>query len=313
LRLIRGSDIPDVEQEWVIEDIVADMELNGVLGDIGVGKTTFVLGILAHFSHDYPVMMLSNEDSGKHIKRTFKRLGGNLDNIWIEDWDSDLPWKLDNYAVLEKAVKECKPRIIGIDSYYSHAPTGKNTYRHEEVAPPLIALRRLADKYCPVVLIHHDNKLVTDNPNRKASGSQGICGTIRHNVRVHYHPIDPDVRVVAVFKTNIGTVNPPSLQFKIYPFTWIRERTELSARELLQEQKDAVNAVKEQRKKIDVAKDFLKTEMANGDRLAKDLYERAMLWHTISEDVLTRARKILGIYWFKNKDNNVVWSKNPQQ
>jgi AAA domain len=295
IKLVRAADVPDIEQKWIIENIIADETLTGVLGDPGVGKTTFVLGVLAWLSKDHNVVMLTNEDNATDIRRTFKRLGGNLDNLLLEDANSDeMPWLMDNCAALEDVAKEHKPRIIAIDSLYSHAPTKADLNKHGDVAPMLIQIRKLANIYCPIILIHHDNKSNTTNSLKKSGASNGIVGTIRHNVRVHEHPDNSNVRVVAVFKTNIGKKDVLSLQFSIDPFEWDRERSELSDKDLLRANNIEGHGQEESpSKQIDKARSFLIEELKNGPRLASDLEERAQYLHGISKDTLGRAKRAL--------------------
>ena len=82
-------------------------------------------------------------DSPAHIRRSFERLGGDLGKLLIES-DEGLPWSLDDCASLENALRQFKPSLVIIDSYFSHAPTKIDVHRHNEVAPALLRLREIA-------------------------------------------------------------------------------------------------------------------------------------------------------------------------
>ena len=219
----------------------------------------------------------------------------------------DMPWLLNDCASVEKAMIQLKPRIIVIDSFYSHTPSKVDTDGHAKVAPLLIPLRKLSNKYCPILLIHHDNKSSATDPAQKAGGSHGIVSTIRHNVRVTENPDSSDMRVVTVFNTNVGKLNPPALQFQLNPFQWSTERVDITAQEAIQPpDKLATNATKQIQGKI--AQGWLLKQLANGPRLAKELTALALEQINIKYDTLNRARKFLCIESTKLEDNSNQWS-----
>ncbi len=123
LKLKRGSEIQDREQNWVVPYFLPCDTLILVAGQVGLGKTTACLSWAASITNGQTpilggardpqnVLMLSNEDSETHIRRIFSRLGGDLTRLYVEDEDSDLPWSLENVPALEAQIEELKPALV---------------------------------------------------------------------------------------------------------------------------------------------------------------------------------------------------------
>ena|SRR5580698_8068428 len=137
LVLVRGDHIENVEQRWLVDGFLPDCTLSILAGLPGVGKTTVALSLAASISRGkIPiiggnrdcgiVLMLTNEDSPAHVRRGFERLGGDLTKLYVED-DEGLPWGLDDCAALEETLREMKPALVIIDSFFSHAPSKVDT------------------------------------------------------------------------------------------------------------------------------------------------------------------------------------------
>jgi hypothetical protein len=308
IKLIHGPDIEDIPQEWIISDIIPDKTLTGIYGMSGIGKTTFAVGLAVHLSKCGHVLILTNEDGPSHIRSMFKTMKGNISNLYVEDSATeDMPWLLNDCVSVEKTLIEMKPKIVVIDSFYSHTPSKTDSNKHDDVAPLLVPLRKLANKYCPFLLIHHDNKSRAGSPMQKAGGSHGIVATIRHNVRVTQHAENADMRVVTVFNSNVGKTNVPALQFQLNPFTWSSERVNITAEEAIQ-QAEPIQYVSQTNNMKTMAMSFLAKEVSDGPKLAKELIERAETLLQINYATLNRARVALGIESNKNPDGVNVWS-----
>jgi hypothetical protein len=247
LKLKRGSDIADRDQHWLVADFLPDDSLIVVAGQVGLGKTTACMDWAASItSGRVPiiggerearnVLMLSNEDSEAQLRRIFTRLGGDLSRLYVEDEESDLPWGLGDIPALEAHIVKLTPALVIIDSLTTHKPSKVDLNSHGDVAPMLVALRKLAATHgCAVVVIHHTNKAQTNDPLAKISGSIGISATARHVILVAQHPEDANIRVAAIVKSNLTKPGAQSYQFKLDPFAW-NGTTELRAADLLQGQ-----------------------------------------------------------------------------
>jgi archaellum biogenesis ATPase FlaH len=248
LKLKRGTEIVERAQVWEVYDFIPCDTLIIVIGEIGLGKTRMCVALCADISQGRipvtggdraggkrTVLLISNEDSEARIREMFVEMGGDLAKLYVEDEDSDLPWNLSHIASLEARIAEIKPAIVVIDSLSTYRPDGVNLWNHSEVAPYLVKLRKLANRqHCVIVLIHHDNKTVTDDPIRKASGTKGIPGTARHNLLVGPDKDGGDnSRIAVTFKTNLARDRNRAYRFQILPkFEWTGQVT-TTAREVL--------------------------------------------------------------------------------
>ena len=304
IKLKRATDIVEIEQQWLIDDIIPDMQMTAIVSMPGIGKSTFANALLAHFSKDYPVIMLTNEDSESNIRKQFRGFGGTLPNFYVEDSEADdIPWMLHDSKALEETIVDIKPRLICIDSLFTHLGGTVDSNQHAKIAPLLVNLRKLSNKYCPIIVIHHDNKSLSIDPMKRAAGSQGIAATFRHNIRIDPHPDDESIRVVSVFKTNVGDPNAMSLQYTISPFKWFTERSPLTARELV-DGEVIEKGRQAQSVKFENAKAFIVAQLQSGSRLADEVMTQAVTQQGFSESMMKRAKLALGVHSRKTND---VW------
>jgi hypothetical protein len=297
LKLKCGETIVDKEQGWIVDQFLPNDTLIVIAGQVGLGKTTACMDWGASITNGrVPILggkrearnflMLSNEDSEAQLRRFFVRLGGNLSRLFVEDEDSDLPWGLGDVPALAARMTELRPALVVIDSLTTHKPSKVDLNSHGDVAPMLVALRKLAATHsCAIVVIHHINKGQTSDPLAKISGSIGISATARHVIMIAPHPEDPTSRVAAIAKTNLVKFGAPSYKFKLDPFGWDGEAN-LTASDLLQapSTEDTQNP----------AEIFLQSQLAEGPKSVKKL---EALGNTlkISRPTLYRAKKRLHI------------------
>lgn len=299
LKLKRGTEIADREQRWLVTDFLPDDSLIVVAGQVGLGKTTACMDWAASLTNGRVpiiggeretrnVLMLSNEDSAAQLRRIFTRLGGNLSRLYVEDEDSDMPWGLGDIPALEAQIVKLRPALVIIDSLTTHKPSKVDLNSHGDVAPMLVALRKLAATYnCAVVVIHHTNKTQTNDPLAKISGSIGISATARHVILIAKNPENENLRVAAIAKTNLAKPGAQSYQFCLDPFSWHGE-TELRAEDLLQGAGDTENYG-------DAAEMFLRDVLKNGREDSVALSRQGKSGHGISRRTLQRAAKRLGV------------------
>lgn len=295
LQLVCAQDVADVQQPWITPELLPDATLTIVAGQAGVGKTTCVLKMAAAITNgERPVvggkmkpdtvLWLSNEDAPSAIRRNFRRLGGNLSRLLIEDNDAGI-WLLDDLDSLDAQLTEHKPALVTVDSLYSHRPNKTDMNSHAEVVPFLLRLRQLAEKHaCAIILIHHTNKLSTSDPLAKISGSGGIVAIGRHVLLVGVAPDDPNVRVIACAKTNLAKPGAPGYKFTLDPFKFIGA-SEFRAADLLDNNPRSAPRAGEA---------FLEAALADGTRETKRLEEMAKA-AGISRATLHRAAKALGV------------------
>jgi hypothetical protein len=298
LKLKCGSAIVEREQGWLVDQFIPDDTLIVVVGQVGLGKTTACLDWAASVSNGRvpiiggkcdprSVLMLSNEDSEAQLRRIFTRLGGDLSRLYVEDEDSDLPWSLSDVPALEAQIVKLRPALVIIDSLTTHKPGKVDLNSHGDVAPMLVALRKLASQHgCSIVVIHHTNKLQTSDPLAKISGSIGISATARHVILMAQHPEDSAFRVAAIAKTNLVKFGAPSYKFRLDPFAW-GGTTELRASDILQSERPTGAS-------SSAGDVFLLFQLANGPKPVAELEAMAETMK-ISRPTLYRAKKRLHI------------------
>lgn len=308
-----ASEIVDKRQEWLIPTFLPDDTLVVLAGQPGLGKTTACLSWAASLTNGRRpiadsacnprnVLMLSNEDSEAQLRRIFERLGGNLNRLFVEDEESEYPWGLGDIYSLEKRVEELNPALVIIDSLSTHKPGKCDLNSHGDVAPVLVALRKLAAKHnCCIAVIHHTNKTQTTDPLSKISGSGGISATARHVILVAQHPEDDTARVAAIAKTNLCAMDSPAYQFRLDPFAWIGQ-TQLSASDLLADGKSDESQSD--------AESFLADALADGRRDSVELAKQAEA-AGINRRSLQRVARKLGIVKSasgRREDRKIYWS-----
>ncbi len=298
LRLKRGSDIADRDQHWLVADFLPDDSLIVVAGQVGLGKTTACMDWAASVTNGRvpiiggkrearDVLMLSNEDSEAQLRRIFTRLGGDLSRLYVEDEESDVPWGLGDIPALEEHIVKLRPALVVIDSLTTHKPSKVDLNSHGDVAPMLVALRKLAATHgCAIVVIHHTNKAQTNDPVGKISGSVGISATARHVILVAQHPEDENVRVAAIAKSNLTKPGAQSYQFRLDPFAW-HGASQLRAADLLRGQTSDGSQPD--------ADDFLREALAHGKVDSATLTRQALSGYGIMRRTLQRAAKRLGV------------------
>jgi hypothetical protein len=311
LTLLRGDEIPDVEQKWLVPDFLPHATLSVIAGLQGIGKTTACLSLAASITRGQVpiiggvrepgiVLMLTNEDSPAHIRRAFARLGGDLTRLYVES-DQGLPWGLDDCASLEDTLREMRPALVIIDSFFSHVGSKVDTNLHAEVVPSLLRLRKIAEEFeCAIVLVHHANKSQSGEPLLKISGSMGITAIARHVLFVGKHPDDENLRVAGIAKSNLARASAPSMAFKIDPFSWLGS-SNIRASEILHP------AAVSNEGRLEEAIAFLQRELANGSRNATDM-QKAASAAGIFERTLKRAKSKAHVASVKDPlSGNWIW------
>jgi hypothetical protein len=142
---------------------------------------------------------------------------------------------------------------------------------------------------CAVKVVRHLGKGRRERAILRGQGSIGIVAAARTALFVAPHPDDPDGRVLAVSKTNVGR-RPPALAYRVVgsasgpPVVDWAGPVEVTADGLtLRKREVALKAA-------DRAVDWLRRELAAGPRKAADLYAAAAA-ALIPERTLDRAKE----------------------
>ena len=168
--------------------------------------------------------------------------------------------------------------------------------------------RIAAARSCAVLAILHINKSIGSDWYRRLSGSGGFGGAARSVLLFGRDPDDPDPdrgpgRILAHAKCNVGPL-APSQRWTVAPIllpaSGVDPETHTARLELLGESEHGARALldarsdPQERLPRDEAEEFLRVELANGPRPAKDM-ERAAREAGIARMTLRRARTDLGV------------------
>ncbi|ORV09720.1 hypothetical protein AWB94_08410 [Mycolicibacterium canariasense] len=212
------------------------------------------------------------------------------------------PPSLADIASLGDAITDTNAGLLIVDVLMAYLPAGTDAHKDQDVRRVLTRLATLADKTgCTVLLLRHLNKAKGGDPLYRGGGSIGIVGAARAGMLVAADPDDPDRRILASVKSNLGPA-PESLAYRLVGagdygvarVQWEGETTH-TARSLLSERSDDGD---------DADIDLWLTEFLRlGRRRATEIYSAADA-AGFSKDKAKRAKKTLGIDAVRDND---VW------
>lgn len=222
----------DVEEEnidWIWPSRLAFGEVTILEGDPGLGKS-YLMQMIAAYVCDGKKLPCDLK-GGKPVKGkvvyfdmensagtvTKKRLVANgvqnLENyIQCEE-----PFSIDNEEALDEVydfVEEHRPVLVVFDTMNTYLG-GADAFKGHEVIQTFNRFREIAKRFhCGVVLLRHLTKAGKERAIYRGQGSISIAGGARIIMTAGVSPEDPDTRVVAVTKINIGPA-PQAMEFRI--------------------------------------------------------------------------------------------------
>lgn len=284
----RASDVTVTPIEWIWRGYLPRKKVIVFDGLPGVAKSTIMTDVSARVTSgklmpdDAPgmqgnVVMISYEDDpADTIVPRFLAAGGDPDRLHLLDsvQTSDgleflcVP---DHVAALEHLVYETDAVLVVIDPIMAALGPGVKTGIDHDVRRALAPLTALAQRTsAAVVIVRHLNKAanITD-PVLRGGGSIGIIGAARHALMAGRDPDEPERRVLAVTKSNIGRDDVSSLsyrvvedpEYRVSAIEWLG-RSNRSARDLLE-----ADAGNESRTARDEATSILQEFLADGPSL----------------------------------------------
>jgi hypothetical protein len=116
---------------------------------------------------------------------------------------------------IERAIGAVDAALLIIDPYEAHVADGIDTNANTDNRRCLTPVVRMAETTgCVPALVRHLNKKSGQSALHRASGSIAIVAAARAVFAVGPDPDDPDIRVFACSKSNLGPT-PESLQYRI--------------------------------------------------------------------------------------------------
>ena len=290
--------LADVEPErvsWLWPGRVPVGKLVTLDGDPGLGKSTVALSFAATVTtagrwpdgsiceHPGAVLIMSAEDGlADTVRPRLDAAGADvtkvhaIEGVPIIDEKGERilrPPTLADVAALEEAIKRTGARLLVIDVVMAYLPNGTDSHKDQDIRRVLSRLSTLADRTdCTVLLLRHLNKASGRDPLYRGGGSIGIVGAARAGLLVATDPDDPDRRVLASVKSNLGPA-PDSLTYRLvgvgdYGVARIQwgGQTAHTARSLLAEAVDDDGAKSEAARWLD---DYLTEQGAAQSKTAK--------------------------------------------
>jgi hypothetical protein len=306
------SDIQLEEVTWIWPNFLADNKITIVDGMPGVGKSTLTSEIASRittgqaFPNGEPreprdVVFIAVEDGvADTIKPRVAAAGGNEQHahfIHIEQDGNEITPDLERHlGCIREAILEIgNVGLLIIDPIMALLGNSVDSYRDQDVRKVITPLGRLAEELnLAILIVRHPNKGSSNNALLRGGGSMAFIGAARVGWVVGKHPDNPEIRVLAISKSNIGTMDT-SLEFRLTNdetygcarIEWIGS-SKLTADNLYEDQNSDEKSLSEE------AKDWLEEFLSQGG-MDKATIKREAQKLGFSEKSLRLAREKLGI------------------
>jgi hypothetical protein len=273
------------------------------------------------------LFVTSEDDPGDTIRPRLDAAGADCRNVHLltmvrrlddKGKEFERMFSLADLQDLEAALQrlaDCK--LLVVDPIGSFLGGGVDAHRDNEVRPLLAPLAQLAERYGPAVLVvAHRRKSSAAIADDLALGSRAFTGIARAVWHLTRDPNDKARRLLLPGKMNLAPEGS-GLAFSIHGLNvprivWEAEAVTMSADDLAaaecQSGKRGPDA-----DKLDAAVEFLRSALAEGPRLTKELTEEAREGYGISKRTLDRARDVLYVEPFRPKNPGQWWLRLPGQ
>ncbi|MBT3765924.1 MAG: AAA family ATPase [Rhodospirillaceae bacterium] len=320
LDVVLASQVSVKEVEWFWQDRVAYGAITILDGDPSMGKSTICLDLAARQSAGLGlpggmkcdpagVLILSCEDN--YDTTVVPRLiAANADidkialvgNVTFQDGSTELISIPEGLGLIRDTILNIGARLLIIEPLVAFFGASTHTHNDQQIRRALGPLKSLAEETgVAVIAVRHLTKKTGSSAMYRGGGSIGMIGAARTALLVGHDPYEPDSRVLAVTKNNLGKY-PKSWQYQLESQTgsmdddqhweapavnWIG-LTDVTANELVSEPKpEKTGALKD-------ARDFLVQLLEDGPKAVSDI-ETLAVAEGHSKSTIKKARKELGI------------------
>jgi hypothetical protein len=256
--LVRVSSVQPEPVKWLWRPWLPDGCLSVLDGDPGLGKSTLTLDLAARVTRGWvmppgsgggpvppgTVLLLSAEDSLPHtIRPRLDAAGADSDRVdYLKavhfGGRSRPPILPGDLKLVADVIKDRAVRLMIVDPLMAFLGDDHDAHKDQDIRRCLHPLSVLAEQLgVAILLLRHLNKLNGGAALYRGGGSIGITGAARAALVVGRDPDDPDTRVLAMNKSNLGPM-PSSLAYRLEPdgdttkVGWIGE-TELTRDDIL--------------------------------------------------------------------------------
>ncbi len=230
-----GTLLSEVQPEtiqWLWKYRLALGKITMLDGDPGLGKSLIGADLSARLTRGLSmpdntpgvapagvVIIMPEDGLSDTIQPRFARAGANLTKVssigTIMDTDGDgntfeRPFNLErDLGILEQEIERVQAKLVYIDPITAILPSGKDTYKDNEVRSTLFPLKSLVEKmHVSCVLVRHLTKSRGDNPLMAGNGSMAFIALARTGLMVVRNPEDDHQIILSHIKSNIGKIAP---------------------------------------------------------------------------------------------------------
>ena len=227
------SQIAPEPLRWLFPGRLAAGKITVLDGDPGLGKSTLLCELAARISRGDPlpggeatpprpvVIMSAEDDPYDTIRPRIDAAGGDSRRViafaTLPDHDSTgtLGAIPDHVSILEEIIARTQAALLVIDPLVAFLARGHNENSNQGVRRAFHSLKGLAERTgVAIVAVRHLNKSMTVNPLYRGGGTIGIIGAARCGLLLALDPDDPERRILASTKDNLG-LPPPAFAFRL--------------------------------------------------------------------------------------------------
>lgn len=225
---------------WLFPGRIPVGKLTLLEGDPGLGKSTLIADLTARVTRGEglpgdpsyepaDVILLTAEDGvADTVLPRSDAAGADTTRVHIFDGYEDAAGNFIEFTFgdprdqtalrwLEAEIHKWCAKLVCIDVLVAFLDSGRDTHRDHDVRRALRPLAKLAETTgCAIIGVRHLRKSAGGNAIAAGGGSIGIAGAARSVLLVDRDPSDPDMRVLAVVKSNLSQI-VTSLGFSIEP------------------------------------------------------------------------------------------------
>lgn len=299
---------------WLWRNRIPRGMLSLLFGRPGTGKSLFAAHLAAEVSRGGDVIFATHEDPLRQVARPrLEAAGAMLERVHF--WTPTLP---EETRRLEEVICERKAALVVIDPIAAHLSV--SVYNDQEVRMALTPLAQVAEETnAAILLLHHPikNPAASAHPLLAVGGSGGgLAGAARVAYLWGRSPDDPDERVLACVKSNLGPeAKALAFELDMHEFDDVGDVPRLIAvgeSEVTPQALLAANQAtgKKAPEKLAHACEFLCGYLRLGPRPPAEIKEDAQQ-HALSWMTIRRAADELGVLR-ANAGTKSVWALPPE-
>jgi putative DNA primase/helicase len=300
--------------EWALPGRAAYGYLTLLIGEQGLGKSTWLAWVAAENSRRGAVTLVASAEDGwdTTIRPRLEACSANLDlvrfvDVALDDLSADGLLLPDDVDELAREIADTCATVVTIDPVLAHLGRDIDSHRDASTRQALAPLARLANEHgVAVIAAHHLNKSASSDPLSRAAASVAFTAQARSVLLWARVPSDDEgergpQRALAHVKSNLSALTATQL-WTVEPILLpamgthpevetsrvvLTGESEHSGRDLLARREDTEPSALEE------AREFLRQELATGPVPAKTIFGAAKTLG-ISEITLRRAAKDVG-------------------